>query len=63
MLIDQSTFLVKNCQFVVFPPAPKKGMVKLSRKGHFQRAATCKEGTYTRVETCKEGTFKPASFL
>ena len=25
----------------MFPPDPKKGMVKFSRKGHFQRAATC----------------------
>ena len=48
---------------LVFPPAPKKGMVKSSRKGHFQRAATCKEGTYKRAATCKEGTFKTASFI
>ena len=47
----------------MFPPAPKKGMVKFSRKGHFQRAATCKEGTFKRAVTCKEGTFKPASFI
>ena len=47
----------------MFPPAPKKGMVKFSRKGHFQRVATCKEGTFKRVGTCKEGTFKPASFI
>ena len=48
---------------IVFPPAPKKGMVKSSRKGHFQRTATCKEGTSKRAATCKEGTFKPASFI
>ena len=48
---------------VVFPPAPKKGMVKFSRKGHFQRAATCKEGTFKRAATCNEGTFKPATFI
>ena len=47
----------------MFPPAPKKGMVKFSRKGHFQRAATCKEGTFKRAATYKEGTFKPASFI
>ena len=46
---------------LVFPPAPQKGMVKFSRKGHFQRAVTCKEGTFKRAATCKEGTFKPAS--
>ena len=43
-------------------PAPKRGMVKFSRKGHFQRVA-CKEGTFKRAATCKEGTFKPASFI
>ena len=48
---------------LVFPPDPKKGMVKFSRKGHFQRAATCKEGTFKCMATCKEGTFKPASFI
>ena len=46
---------------LMFPPAPKKGMVKFSRKGHFQRASTCKEGTFERAATCKEGTFKLAS--
>ena len=46
---------------IVYPPAPKKGMVKFSRKGHFQRAATCKEGIFKHAATCKEGTFKPAS--
>ena len=48
---------------IVFPPVPKKGMVKFSRKGHFQRAVTCKEGTFQRTATCKEGTVKPASFI
>ena len=52
-----------NASIIVFPPAPKKGMVKFSRKGHFQRAAPCKEGTFNPAVTCKEGTFKPASFI
>ena len=43
--------------------APKKGMVKFSRKGHFQRVATCKEGTFKCAEKCKEGTFKPSSVI
>ena len=54
---------VKMYFTVVFPLAPEKGMVNFSRKGHFQRAATCKEGTFKRAATCKEGTFKPASFI
>ena len=41
---------------VVFPPAPKKGMVRFSKKGHFQRATTCYEGTFKRAATCLEGT-------
>ena len=52
--------------YLVFPPAPKKGMVKFSNKGHFQRAAlaaTCKEGTLKGAATCKAGTLKPASFI
>ena len=53
----------KETWYVVFPPAPKKGMVKFSRKGHFQRAATCKEGTFKRAATCKKGTFMPTSFI
>ena len=47
----------------MFPPAPKKGMEKFSRKGHFQRVVTCKGGTFKRTVTCKECTFKPASFI
>ena len=27
-------------QFIVFPPAPKKGMVKFPGKGHFKRVTT-----------------------
>ena len=38
-------------------------MVKFLRKGHFQRAAACKEGTFKRAATCREGIFKPASFI
>ena len=36
----------KIADTLVFPPAPKKGMVKFSRKGHFQHEATCYEGTF-----------------
>ena len=31
------TFSCVEPVLIVFPPAPKKGMVKFSRKGHFQR--------------------------
>ena len=50
---------------IVFPPAPKKGMVKFSRKGHFQRAATCKEGTFKRARHAKRALLSPLvlSFL
>ena len=38
----------------VFPPAPKKkGMVKFSRKGHFQRIMTCQKGTFSTHQHAK----------
>ena len=33
-----------------------------SKKGHFQRTATCKEGTFKSALTSKVGTIKPAIF-
>ena len=36
---------------IVFPPAPKKCMVKFPRKGHFKRATTGKEGTFEHAVT------------
>ena len=45
--IDSSRNVVSYCilmdssfGFVVFPPAPKKGMVKFPGKGHFKRVTT-----------------------
>ena len=32
--------LIEMVLLIVFPPAPKKGMVKFLRKGHFKRATT-----------------------
>ena len=38
---------------LVFPPAPKKGMVK----GHFKRVTICLEGTFECAATGYEGIF------
>ena len=43
---------------LVFPPALKKGMVKLPGKGHFKRMTTGLESTLERAVTGQEGTFK-----
>ena len=57
ILLKLQYFVAFNKWYVllVFPPATKKGMVKFSRKGHFQRAAACEEGAFKRAWTYKEG--------
>ena len=39
---------------IVFPPALKKGMVRLLKKRHFQRAAACQKGTFSARRKAKD---------
>ena len=43
---------------LVFPPAPKMGMVKSPGKGHFKRAKRAKRALLERAATGLEGTFQ-----
>ena len=47
-----------NAVVLVFPPAPKKGMVKFPGKGHFKRAKTGSKGTFGTRGDRLEGTFQ-----
>ena len=46
-------FLLNPKEFIslVFPPAPKRGMVKFPGKGHIKRVITCQEGTFEPAAT------------
>ena len=38
--VNMSNYFINTFCIIVFPPAPKKGMVKLPGKGHFNRVTT-----------------------
>ena len=42
---------------IVFPPVPKKGMVRLLKKGHFLTRDNMSKGHFQRANESKKGTF------
>ena len=48
---------------LVFPPAPKKGMVKFSKKGTFSARQPIKKGTFRARRHVNMGPFKRMSVM